>query len=57
MPATRGASIRVRAAGFKRSLRKGAVVAQKKKTARVVKKSQHEEAYQRIFLELTEELS
>jgi|GEM_PF-6337433 hypothetical protein len=54
MPSTRGAFIRVRAAGFQRS---GFFVAHKKKTARVVKKIQYGEAYQRVFPHVTEELS
>jgi hypothetical protein len=57
MPSTHGAFIRVRPAGFKPSLKRGAFVAHKKKTARVVKKIQYREAYQRAFPHVTEELS
>ena len=57
MQSTHGAFIRVRAAGFKPSLKEGAFVAHKKKTARVVKKFQYGEAYQRAFPHVTEELS
>ena len=57
MRTTRGAFIRVRAAGFKQSLKKGAFVGHKKQTARVVKKIQYGEACQRIFSHVNEELS
>ena len=57
MPSMRGAFIRVPAAGFKPSLKKGAFVAHKKKTARVVKEIQYGEACQRVFPQVTEELS
>ena len=57
MPATHGVFIRLRAAGFKPGLRKGAFVAHQKKTATMVKKIQYGEAYQRVFPHVTEELS
>ncbi len=57
MRSTHGAFIRVRAAGFKLSLKKGAFVANKKKTARAVKKIQYGEVYQRVFPHVSEELS
>jgi hypothetical protein len=57
MPSTHSAFIRVRAAGFKPSLKKGAFVAHTKKTARVVSKIQYREAYPRVFPHVIEELS
>jgi hypothetical protein len=57
MPSTHGAFIRVRAAGFEPSHRKGAVVVHKEKTARVVKRIQYGEAYLHVFPHVTEELS